>query len=372
MWAFRRQLLIVILCALTLGSPIGILAACGGTASLADVPQASPSLSAGADLVLFARPRLIAAAGLDRSQRGVSSGIVHTQAYDSGEDLLVDLAAGVRADVVEVCSDESAERLARQGLLRPLDTSRIAQWDRLYPVLKDLPGVVVDGTVYMVPLTASVTGIVYDPSDAPAPPNSFDDLFSPRYRGHLGVADDAALAFLIAALDLGLPHPSALTADQTLEAEIHLKHYAKNVRSFWRDVDNLASAFRSGHVTIAVGDGRAALQLERRGAPVAFTLASEGQPVATCGLAITTQARDLDGAYALIDYLLRPGTQAAVATATGDLAANRDAIAVVGPADRVRLGIVDLAHLERPVARIPELEHIDWIQAWYEVKMGRG
>ncbi len=274
--------------------------------------------------------------------------------------------------MVEVCSNEAAERLARQGLLQPLDTSRIAQWDRLYPVLKDLPGVVVDGKVYMVPLTASVTGIVYDPAATTRPPDSFGDLFSARYKGRLGFADDASLAFQIAALDLGLPDPEALTAEQALAAKVHLRHYEEHYRSFWHDLDNLASAFRSGHVTIAVGDRRTALELERRGASVAFTLAAEGQPLAACGLAITAQARDLEAAYALIDHCLRPAEQARLATASGEMAANRDAASLLKPVDRVRLGLADLEHLDRPVARVPELEHIDWIQAWYEVKKGRG
>ncbi len=125
-------------------------------------------------------------------------------------------------------------------------------------------------------------------------------------------------------------------------------------------------------MVIAVGDRRTASELERRGAPVAFALAAEGQPLAACGLAITAQARDLEAAYALIEHCLQPATQALLATASGDMAANRDATALVEPSDRVRLGLVDLEHLSRPIARVPELEHIDWIQAWYEVKKGRG
>jgi spermidine/putrescine transport system substrate-binding protein len=372
MWAMGRQFRTVGFCALVLAFPLGTVAACGGTSMPAAAPQATVSSTAGDDLVLFAQPRLIAAAGFDQLGRQSVAGDVMARPYASGEDMLVDLAAGRRADVVEVCSNESAERLARQGLLQPLDTSRIAQWDRLYPVLKDLPGVVVDGKVYMVPLTAAVTGILYDPAVASTPPDSFGDLFARRYKGHLGFADDAALAFQIAALDLGLPDAAALSAEQALQAEIYLKHYKKNYRSFWHDLDNLARAFRGGRVTVAVGDRRDALELQRRGAPVAFALAAEGQPLVACGLAITTQARDLDAAYALIDYLLRPDSQAALATAAGDLVANQDAARLVRPAERARLGLTDLARLDRPVARVPSLEHLDWIQAWYEVKKGRG
>jgi len=372
MWAMVRQPRTVIFCALALAFPLGLVAACGGASTPAATSRASASLTAGDDLVLLARPRLIAAAGLDQTGGRQYPGAVQARPYASGEGMLVDLRAGRRADVVEICSNESAGRLARSGLLQPLDTSRIPRWDDLYPVLKDLPGVVVDGKVYIVPLTASVTGIIYDPSAAPTPPDAFADLFSPPYKGHLGFADDAALAFQIAALDLGLRDPEVLTHEQATAAEIHLKHYKKNYRSFWYDLDNLASAFRDGRVTIAVGDRRDALELQRRGAPVAFTLAAEGQPLAACGLAVTAGARDLDAAYALIDYCMRPETQAVLATTTGDLVASRAAAPLVRPAERARLGLTDLARLDRPIARVPELEHVDWVQAWYEVKKGRG
>jgi spermidine/putrescine transport system substrate-binding protein len=372
MWAMVRRLRTVTFAALVLILPLGLAAACGGTSTSAPPPRPSASFTGGDDLVLFAPPRLIAAAGLDQPGGRRYPGVVQARPYASGEDILVDLRAGRRADVVEICSNESAEHLARSGLLQPLDTSRISQWPRLYPMLKDLPGVVVDGKVYMVPLTASATGIIYDPAVAPSPPDSFADLFLPRYSGHLGFADDAALAFQIAALDLGLRDPTTLTAEQAVAAEIHLKHYKKNYRSFWYDLDNLASAFKGGRVTIAVGDQHDALELQRRGAPVAFTLAAEGQPLAACGLAITAQARDLDAAYALIDYCLRPDTQAGLATATGDLVANRVAAPLIRPAERARPGLIDLARLDHPIARIPELEHVDWVQAWYEVKKGRG
>ena len=368
----RRHLRSVALTPLILAVALAVLAACGGTALPEGTPQAGASSSDGSDLVLFARPRLIAAAGLAEPGPAPFPVALSVQPYAFGEDLLVDLSAGRHADVVEVCSNETAERLARQGLLQPLDTSRIAQWDRLYPVLKDLPGVIVDGKVYMVPLTASVTGIVYDPAETAQPPDSFGDLFAARYKGRLGFADDAALAFQIAALDLGLPDPEVLTADQVVAAKAHLRHYEDHFSSFWHDLDNLASAFRTGHVAIAVGDRRTASELERRGVAVDFALAEEGQPLAACGLAITAQARDLDAAYALIEYCLRPTTQALLATTSGEVPANREAAALMGPADRARLGLADLERLSRPVARAAELEHIDWIQAWYAVKKGRG
>ena len=164
MWLLRRQPPILAVGAPALVCLLALLTGCGG-APPADAPSPTATPSAAATSSCSSRDRGSSPPrGSTSRSRRRSSAPCEAQPYDSGEDILVDLGAGRRADVVEVCSNESAERLARQGLLQPLDTSRIPQWDRLYPVLKDLPGVVVDGEVYMVPVTAAVTGILYDPA----------------------------------------------------------------------------------------------------------------------------------------------------------------------------------------------------------------
>jgi len=370
MWLRRTRFQAIACCSLVVPCIFACAAACAQRPSSATSPQASPPSQAEADLVVAAGARLVAA-----FRTGGPAAAIHgarVWRYRSGEDLLADLEAGRRADVVEVCSNRSAERLARDGLLRPLDTRRIEAWDRLHPALKDLPGVVVDGKVYFIPCTASVTGIIYDPRAVSTPPDSFHDLFSRRFKGHLSFADDSALAFEIAALRLGFPDPGALTAGQTIAAQGYLKRHANDIRLFWHDLDDLARAFKAGHVTAAIGDRRAAAELRRRGVHVSFALACEGQPLTACGLALTSQARDLDSAYTLINALLEPADQAALAAATGEAPANRDAGRWLKPGQRARLGLGDMDRLERPVARVPELEHLDWVQAWYEVKTGRG
>lgn len=352
-----------------------VLAQGGTVACDSPTPTSSsppPALSADTPLVLFARPRLLASVRLTDVDAPSGSVHVRSRSYSSGEDILRAVEAGYRADVVEVCTNETAERLAREGRLRPLETDRIEQWSRLYPVLKDLPGVVVDGRVYMVPVTAAVTGILYDPTAVTTPPGSFGDLLGGRFQGRLAFEDDAALAFQVAALDLALPDPAALDHDETLQAEDHLKHFRKSFRAFWGDLDDLASAFEHGRVTAATGDRRDAFVLSRRGIPVVYTPAAEGQPLVACGLAITAAARDVDAAYALINRYLDPATQAVIVKKTGDLASNRAVDVSLARDGKVRLRVTDLDRLDHPFARLRALDHLDWVQAWYEVKSGHG
>jgi hypothetical protein len=370
MVSLRRCLSAFVLVVLTM-CLWSLASACGGTPQAASPPGSPPSFGDPRP-VLLARPELTSALSSDalRTLPGVSG--VDAQSFSPIDDVPIDPDAVRRADAVELFSNETAERMARQGLLRPLDTRRIPEWDRLYPLLKRLPGVVVDGKVYMVPLTAAVTGIISVRDQSGTMPTSFKELFADRYVGRLAFNDDAALAFQISALDLGLPHPDGLTSDEALKAEIHLKGARERFAVFWDDVDDLARAFKSGRVTVAVGDRSDALGLRQRGASVAYTLAIEGQPLVACGLAMTASSNDPAAVYALINDLLQPAAQVDLARTTGDLVANRGAARLVPSVLSKRLGLLDLARLSRPVPRIASLEHLDWVQSWYEVKMGRG
>lgn len=346
--------------------------ATGGGGAGPVLPGAVPSSSGTHDVLLWTLPQgspLPLAPALADAAPALR---VATVAAAGGEAAAGRLAAGGRPDLIETCTNEGVARLARAGLLQPIDTARIQQWARLYPALKELPGVVVDGRVYMVPLVADVTGIIYNPVRTPAPPRSFRDLFAPRNAGRLGFADDSALATAVAALDLGFADPSRLTADQVDAVAIYLKRYRKQFRSFWLDPANLAVAFKDGHVRVATGDYATFLDLRRRGAPVAFVLAREGQPLRACGLVIPKRAGNPDAAYALINALLLPAAQARLAAGAGRQAANRDARAASAVSTAADRGIDLLARLQKPVPLLSELDHPEWLQTWYEVKMRRG
>ncbi len=111
----RNQLRSVALLALAIACSLGGASACGDASLQAEAPGATASSRGSDALVLLARPRLIAAAELDRLDWQRVTGGVEVQPYDSGEDILVDLTAGREADVVEVCSNESAGALGAAG-----------------------------------------------------------------------------------------------------------------------------------------------------------------------------------------------------------------------------------------------------------------
>src|SRR3546814_350311 len=59
--------------------------------------------------------------------------------FGDEEEAFQKLRAGFKADLAHPCS-QSVLKWREAGLLKPLDTSRIAAWDKLNPGLRDLPG----------------------------------------------------------------------------------------------------------------------------------------------------------------------------------------------------------------------------------------
>lgn len=82
---------------------------------------------------------------------------VQTAVFASNDEAVTKLQSGFQADVINVCTEETG-RMVALGLLQPLDTSRIDGWDTLFPALKEQPGVVHDGEVYMIPNVGGTSG----------------------------------------------------------------------------------------------------------------------------------------------------------------------------------------------------------------------
>ena len=88
----------------------------------------------------------------------------------SNEEAIAKLQAGFEADVVNSCVDEATLEMVQKGIYVPLDVSRLEHWDDLFPSMTALPGVQVDGQVYMLPVDAGTAGIVYDADVVTTPP----------------------------------------------------------------------------------------------------------------------------------------------------------------------------------------------------------
>ena len=300
-----------------------------------------------------------------------------TAAFGSNDEAVSKLLAGFQADVVNSCVDEATADMVAKGLYAPLDQSRLENWNDIWPSMKELPGVVVDGKAYIVPVDAGTAGIIYNADEVTSAPDSWTDLFDPQYAGRASVEDISVTAIDIGALANGISDPIGMDASQLEMVKQYLIDHRSQFRTFWKGEADIKSQFKNGEVVIASGYPDTAASLREQGVNVQYAAAKEGQMLWTCGYGITPDAKNLDAAYALLNWYTSLPPQIYAATNFGYVTSNSKIV------DAVPQGVLDASGLSgfvgggsggsSEVNLIPASPPDDpsaWRAAWTEVKAG--
>jgi spermidine/putrescine transport system substrate-binding protein len=289
-------------------------------------------------------------------------------AFSNGDEAVAKIQAGFQADVVNSCVDENTLTMVQNGLYQPLDLSRIPDWKNVFPAMKTLPGVEVDGKTYMMPVDAGTAGIMYNADVITAPPTSWTDLFDPTYAGRAAIEDNSTTAIDIGALANGIADPISMTSDQLTTVKDYLVSNKSQFRTYWQSDSDITSLFKSGEVVISSGYPGNAQILQREGYNVKFVAAKEGQMVWTCGYGIQTGASNLDAAYALLNYYLDWHQELFEAKTWSYQVANQ-LVLEHAPADLIQEASLEApGNYENAIPASPPADRQAWTQVWQEVK----
>jgi spermidine/putrescine transport system substrate-binding protein len=296
---------------------------------------------------------------------------VETASFGSNEEAVAKIQAGFEADVVNSCVDEATLEMVNKGMYQPLDTSRLEHWDDIFPLMKTLPGVVVDDKTYIVPVDAGTAGIMYNADVITTPPDSWTDLFDPQYAGRASLEDLAITAIDIGALANGIPNPLEMTSDELAMVTQYLKDNRGQFRTFWKGEANVKAQFKSGEIVIASGYPGIAKALRKKdGLNIQFAAAKEGQMLWACGYGISPDIdpANLDAAYALLNWYTSLPPQIYAATNWNYLTSNQGILEAV-PAEVVEEAALDsLFESDNAIPASPPDDRAAWVAAWTEVK----
>jgi spermidine/putrescine transport system substrate-binding protein len=345
---------------------------CGSSGSAALSPSPSVTGPIAGTLTLFSYNDGFATGYVKAFRTSYPGLTLKTAAYASGDEAIAKLRGGFRADVINLCAEESASTAVRLGLVQPLNTSLIKDWGRIFPAFYKLPGVTEpNGKHYMVPVDAGVTGIIYNKDAVTTPPTGFKDLFDPKYRGKVAIQDYPVAAIEDGALALGYSDPVNLTPEQLTNvknAYIEAKK-AGQFRTFYTGAADIVSLFKTGEVVISPGYTDNAYDIVHAGVNAGFAIPSEGQLLWTCGYGISTTCQNVPAAYALLNYYLSTKAEAYEARTWRYMVANRDTLNVVSPAVRKAASLDLPANFQNVIPAAPPSQGYDqWIKAWEEVK----
>ncbi len=256
---------------------------------------------------------------------------VQYSTYDSNESMYakVKTVKGAGYDVL-VPSTYYVDRLRREGLLQPLDKSRLRNLSNLNPRL--LNQSYDPNNEYSIPYLWGTTGIAYNADKLPPGQlTRWADLWDPAYQNKLLLLNDMREVFSMGLKVLG--HSINTTDENQIRAAYEkLSAMMPNVRVF--DAESPKTKFLSGEVVAGMLWNGEAYQASKDNSKIKYVYPKEGAMMWMDNLVISAGAKNLDTAYVFIDFVLRPEIARQISEEVGYSSPNLAAIRLLPEAVR--------------------------------------
>ena len=240
---------------------------------------------------------------LEQFQQQTGIKVVHDY-FNSEQEMLTKLRTSPGTYDVVLFNNTFVMDAVNEGLIQPIDTSKITHFTDLTPSLRDSERFVKDGKHYAVSWVWGVTSIAYSTEKFTTAPDSLEVLWDSANAGKVGWRDDAVESVQFASLATGQDMNAPADMEKIKQKLEALK---PQIKTFWSSEDEWNKYFAAGDYTIApYWSGSAARSKKAFHLPVGFVIPREGAIGWFDGLAIATNAPNPDGAHAFIDYMVSP------------------------------------------------------------------
>jgi len=264
-------------------------------------------------------------------------------------------------------SGDITERLYKAGLVQPIDTDKLDNYDAVFESFQGGKWNTFDGKPYGVTFAWGPNVLVYNTQDVKKAPTSWDVLFDPQYAGKISLPDNP-MTIADVALWLGKPDPYDLSDADLADVKATLLELRPSIRKFWTTAGELANLFQSGEIVMAHAWPLTYTQLSNEGFPVG-SVSPKGKLTGwTDSWMISKNSRHADAAYAWIDYILSGSGQKGVMEVTGYSGATTLGSEAIGPEKAHELFMDDLS-LHAQINMWQSVKNYDqWVQVWNEIR----
>jgi len=292
----------------------------------------------------------------------------------SSDELMAKLRGGSAGnyDVISPSSDV-ATSIAAGNLAAPLDLSKVPAYIQLSPQLTNLPLVRVGNQVYGVPFMWGPDPLIYDTTVFANPPDSWNVLWDPKYKGKISVWDDLSTVYMAAqVLGYDKPDPSQLynLSDEQLEAvKSKLLELKPNIRKMWATGGDLTNLFQNHEIVASMGWPLNTVELKKVNFPVGETIPKENTTGWIDHLMITAGSENKELAYQFLEYMIEAQTQKKVTDVTRYTPANPQAAQLMTPDQVKTLHLDDVDHYQKRLyfwQNVPR--RAKYTEIWNEVK----
>ncbi|MBR0557916.1 extracellular solute-binding protein [Ciceribacter sp. L1K23] len=206
--------------------------------------------------------------------------------FGDEEEAFQKLRSGFKADLAHPCS-QSVSKWRDAGLLEPLDTAKLENWNDVLPGIQSMKGLMTgpDGTAYFLPFEWGNTLLTYRTDTVkPEEVTSLKAFADPKFKDRVSIGDNVDDAYALASLAIGVKDWTTLIDEQFQQASDFLREVHKNVRLYWTDNTDLSQAIAGGEVDLAWAWNETATTLLADGVPVEMKRdTTEGLSTWVCG-----------------------------------------------------------------------------------------
>lgn len=229
---------------------------------------------------------------------------VEHEYFNSEQEMLTKLRTNPGTYDVVLINSAFTSQAAKEGLIQPVDMSKIANAAGLTPAMRDNANLVIDGDTYGVAWVWGATSFAVNTEKMDTIPDTIEVLWSPGVADRVGWRDDAVEAVQLAAIALGqdINNPSDLEA---IREKLHA--LKPQIRTFWTSENDWNQYMSSGEFDLAVyWSGSASRSATHHGLPVEFVIPKEGAIGWLDGLSVAKDAPHPEAAQQFIDWMIDP------------------------------------------------------------------
>jgi spermidine/putrescine transport system substrate-binding protein len=277
-------------------------------------------------------------------------------------------------DVISVASNLT-KQLFTEGLLLPIDTSRVPNWENLNPAFGEA-GYVQTGTegeVIGVPTVWGPEGLIYRTDLVSEPVDSWSILWNEEYSGQLSAIDYGYEMILIAALYLGYQEelkadPIVFSDEQFDAIKQALIDQKQLLNRYWSDASEAEAGLASGETVATIGRILFQVDLEREGIPVQLVSPKDGTQGWSTSTCIAAKSQNVDAAYEFLNYVISPAYGTPLADVMGYPSSSSEVLDALPEDVRARMTFNDPNIVESMIWWQAAGDEQRWNDLWNEVK----
>ncbi|MGJ5137842.1 ABC transporter substrate-binding protein [Bradyrhizobium oligotrophicum] len=235
---------------------------------------------------------------------------------------------------VACLSDNDAYIVSQSDVFEKVDAAQVKRLDKVFPELR---------SEIAIPHIYSAQVILYNTNQVKTPPQSFADLWDPKWRGKIGLADILYPNNTLAAALAGGGGVSNLDPAEKKLMEwrsLDVKIYPSN--------EALAAALKSEEVWLTTMWLARGFMWKKSGIPLAHVVPKEGTPAIVFQASVPKNAKNKAGGFAYLDAMLDAKAQGGFADKMGYVPTVTDAPLPEDLAKQVSLTEAERARLLKP------------------------